>query len=99
MYPVRFTAKGSGGNCCPNPERSAQVAAEYSSGGLNDEMADKPSTSDQSESEFGYCPVRYTRIVPRESNTSTATVREEELLDALLLLYHIGLAPNFKQVR
>ncbi|XP_031262004.1 E3 ubiquitin-protein ligase RKP isoform X4 [Pistacia vera] len=96
-YPIRYAAKGSRGHCSPNPERSAQVAAECSAGNLNDDIADKPSTSDQSESEFGYHPVRHMRIVPRESNTSTTTLREEELLDALLLLYHVGLAPNFKQ--
>jgi Kip1 ubiquitination-promoting complex protein 1 len=75
------------------------VAAECSEGSLNDEIADKPSTSDQSESDFGYCPVRDIRIVHRESDMSSATLREEELLDTLLLLYHIGVAPKFKQVR
>lgn len=98
-YPVRNATKGSRGHCSSVPERSAHVAAECSSGSLNDEIADKPSTSDQSESDFGYHPVRHIRIVPRESNMSAATLKEEELLDALLLLYHIGLAPNFKQVR
>ncbi|TXG60567.1 hypothetical protein EZV62_015140 [Acer yangbiense] len=96
-YPIRCTAKGSRGHCSAVPERSAHVAAECSAGSLNDEIADKPSTSDQSESDFGYCPVRHTRTVPSDSNTSAAILREEELLDALLLLYHIGLAPNFKQ--
>ncbi|KAH7565886.1 hypothetical protein JRO89_XS08G0031300 [Xanthoceras sorbifolium] len=96
-YPIRCTAKGSRGHCSAVPERSAHVAAECSAGSLNDEIADKPSSSDQSESDFGYCPVRHTRTVPRDSNMSAATLREEELLDALLLLYHIGLAPNFKQ--
>lgn len=97
--PIRYTAKGSRGHCSTSPETSAQVAAECSAGTLNDEIADKPSSSDQSEPEFDYRPVQHMRIVPRESNFSTATLREEELLDAMLLLYHIGLAPSFKQVR
>lgn len=95
--PIRYTAKGSRGHCSTSPERSAQVAAECSAGTLNDEIADKPSSSDQSEPEFDYRPVQHMRIVPRESNFSTATLREEELLDAMLLLYHVGLAPSFKQ--
>ncbi|PQM40386.1 E3 ubiquitin-protein ligase RKP [Prunus yedoensis var. nudiflora] len=96
-YPIRYTAKGSHVHCSPIPERSAHVATECSTGNLNDELADKPSSSYQSESEFSYCPVQQLRFVPRENNMSSATLREEELLDVLLLLYHIGLAPNFKQ--
>ncbi|KAE7998172.1 hypothetical protein FH972_002743 [Carpinus fangiana] len=94
--PVRYTSKSSG-HCNHIPERSAHVAAECSAGSLNDEIVNKPSSSDQSESEFGYRSVQHVMNVPRESNMSSATLREEELLDALLLLYHIGLAPNFKQ--
>ncbi|KAI8030390.1 E3 ubiquitin-protein ligase RKP [Camellia lanceoleosa] len=53
--------------------------------------------SDQSESEFGYRPVHQMRIIPMESYLSAAMLKEEELLDAMLLLYHLGPAPNFKQ--
>ncbi|XP_015890975.3 E3 ubiquitin-protein ligase RKP isoform X1 [Ziziphus jujuba] len=95
--PIRYSGKGSRSHCNPIPERSAHVGSECSAGSLNDEIEDKPSSSDQSESEFGYCPVQHIRFVPREGNLSSATLREEELLDVLLLLYHIGLAPNFKQ--
>ncbi|KAE8700087.1 E3 ubiquitin-protein ligase RKP [Hibiscus syriacus] len=95
-YPIRTTTKNSGHHCSAIPERSAQVAAECSTGSLNDEIADKPSSSDRSESEFGYRPVRH-MTVPRDSDLSSSTLREEELLDSLLLLYHIGLAPNFRQ--
>ncbi|CAK7337924.1 unnamed protein product [Dovyalis caffra] len=96
-HQIRYSAKGSRVHCSPIPDRSAHVAAECSEGSLNDEIADKPSTSDQSESDFGYRPVRDIRIVQRESDMSTATLREEELLDTMLFLYHIGVAPNFKQ--
>ncbi|KAG8642914.1 E3 ubiquitin-protein ligase RKP isoform X2 [Manihot esculenta] len=96
-HPIMYTAKASRVHCTPLPERSVHVPAECSAGSLNDEIADKPSTGDHSESEFGYCPMRDMRILPRESDISSATLREEELLDTLLLLYHIGLAPNFKR--
>ncbi|XP_052197848.1 E3 ubiquitin-protein ligase RKP isoform X2 [Diospyros lotus] len=95
--PIRCTGKGSHGHCSTVPERSAHVAAECSSGNLNDEITDKPSTSDQSGPEFGYRPMQQMRIIPLESDSSSATLKEEELLDAMLLLYHLGLAPNFKQ--
>ncbi|XP_057495256.1 retrovirus-related Pol polyprotein from transposon TNT 1-94 isoform X3 [Actinidia eriantha] len=95
--PIRYTARGSQVHCSSIPERSAHVATECSNGNLNDEITDKPSTSGQSESEFGYLPVQQMRIIPTGSNLSSATLKEEELLDAMLLLYHLGPAPNFKQ--
>lgn len=97
--PFRYTSKASQSHCNSIPERSAQVAAECSERNLNDEIADKPSTSDQSDSEFGYRPVQQVRVIALESTSSSSTLVEEELLDAMLLLYHLGLAPNFKQVR
>ncbi|XP_043721494.1 E3 ubiquitin-protein ligase RKP-like [Telopea speciosissima] len=97
--PIQLRSKGSQAFCSPIPERSAHVGAECSSGSLNDDMMDKPSSSDQSEPEFSYRPLQHhLRNVPmRTSHLSSATLREEELFDAMLLLYHIGLAPNFKQ--
>lgn len=97
--PFRCTTRASQSHCNSIPERSAQVAAECSAGNINDEIADKPSTSDQSDSEFGYRSVQHVRVVALESTSSSSTLVEEELLDAMLLLYHLGLAPNFKQVR
>lgn len=97
-HPIRYMAKGARGHCSSIPERSAHVAAECSAGNLNDEIEDKPGTSDQSESQFDFRPMQQMRIVPREINLSPATLKEEELLDAMLLLYHLGVAPNFKQV-
>ncbi|KAI3701683.1 hypothetical protein L6452_26941 [Arctium lappa] len=50
MNPFRYTTKASQSHCSSIPERererTAQVDAECSAGNLNDEMADKPSTSD-----------------------------------------------------
>ncbi|KAI4345187.1 hypothetical protein L6164_012334 [Bauhinia variegata] len=95
--PIKYSAKGSRGHCSSIPERSAHVTAECSDGSLNDEITDKPSSSGQSEPEYGYHRVHHMKTLPKESNMSTATLQEEELLDVLLWLYHIGLAPNFKQ--
>lgn len=97
--PAKYLAKGSRGHCSSIPERPAHVAAECSDGSLNDEITDKPSSSDQSEPEYGYRQVHHMKSVPKDTNMSTDTLQEEELLDALLWLYHVGLAPNFKQVR
>ncbi|GKV25291.1 hypothetical protein SLEP1_g34750 [Rubroshorea leprosula] len=96
-YPIINTAKSSRNHCSSIPERSSHVAAECSTGSLNDEIVDKPSSSDQSESDFGYCPILHLRTIPMESDVPSTILREEELLDAMLLLYHIGLAPNFKK--
>ncbi|KAK1421533.1 hypothetical protein QVD17_23948 [Tagetes erecta] len=95
--PFRYTTKASQSHCNSIPERSTQVAAECSGGNLNDDLVDKPSTSDQSDSEFGYRTVQQMRVVELESTSSSSTLIEEELLDAMLLLYHLGLAPKFKQ--
>ncbi|KAI3866192.1 hypothetical protein MKX03_014918 [Papaver bracteatum] len=83
--PIRSAAKGSRGHCSTIPERSAHFATECSSESLNDDLVDKPTTGHQSESEYGYPPMQQLRSV------------EEELFDGLLLRYHLGLAPNFKQ--
>lgn len=95
--PAKYMSKGSRGHCSAIPERPTHVAAECSDGSLNDEITDKPSSSDQSEPEYGYRQVHHMKSVPKDTNMSTATLQEEELLDAVLWLYHAGLAPNFKQ--
>ncbi|KAL2907202.1 E3 ubiquitin-protein ligase RKP [Bienertia sinuspersici] len=95
--PIRFRAKGSRGHASSIPERSAHVAAECSAGSLNEEITDKPSSSEHPHSQFGYRPVQHSRTVPEGSDNSSATLREEELLDVMLLLYHTGVAPNFRQ--
>ncbi|KAL8193907.1 hypothetical protein R6Q57_026149 [Mikania cordata] len=96
--PFRYTTKAYQSHCSSIPERSAQVAAECSASNLNDDIADKPSTSDRSDSEFGYRLVQQMKVVALESTSSSSTLEEEELFDAMLLLYQLGLAPNFKQV-
>lgn len=95
--PITYMGKGSQSNCNFVTERSTHAAAECSTSNLNDEITDKSSTSDQLETEFGYRPVRQIRLIATSSNLFSTTLKEEELLDAMLLLYHLGLAPNFKQ--
>ncbi|KAL8473676.1 hypothetical protein ACS0TY_030502 [Phlomoides rotata] len=95
--PVRYLMKGSRGSCSSLPDRSSHVTAECSASNLNDEISDKPSTSDHADSEFAFRPIQQLRILPRANTLYSATLKEEELLDAMLLLYHLGLAPNFKQ--
>ncbi|KAF7840013.1 E3 ubiquitin-protein ligase RKP [Senna tora] len=95
--PIKYMTKGSRGHCSSIPERPAHVTAECNDRSLDDEITDKPSSSDQSESEYSYPRVHHMKTVPKESNMSTAMLQEEELLDMLLWLYHVGLATNFKQ--
>lgn len=94
---TRHTVKSSRGLGACIPESSTHVSAECSAGNLNDEIVDKPSSSDQAESEFGFRPVQHLRSVARASHVTSATLIEEELLDAMLLLYHLGLSPYLKQ--
>ncbi|KAI5405191.1 E3 ubiquitin-protein ligase RKP isoform X1 [Lathyrus oleraceus] len=95
--PAKYLAKGSRGHCSSIPERPAHVTAECSDGSLNGEIADKPSSSDQSEPEYGYRQVHHLKSVPKDTDMCMDILQEEELLDALLWLYQFGLAPNFKQ--
>lgn len=94
---IRYTTKSSKGTCSPVPERSAHVAAECSVRSLSDEIADKPSSSDQSETDFGYQSLQHLESVPMTNQLCSGTLREEELLDIMLLLYHLAVAPNFRQ--
>ncbi|CAL0305315.1 unnamed protein product [Lupinus luteus] len=95
--PAKFMAKGSKGHCSSIPERPAHVASECSDENLNDEITDKPSSGNQSEPEYGYRHMHHMKSIPKDTNIIIAMLQEEELLDALLWLYHVGLAPNFKQ--
>ncbi|KAF3794181.1 E3 ubiquitin-protein ligase [Nymphaea thermarum] len=95
--PIKVVSRSPKAHCTAIPERSAHVASECSASSLNDEIVDKPSSSGQSNPAFGYRPVQCNRSVPKTNHASSETLREEELLDAMLLLYHLGLAPNFKR--
>jgi Kip1 ubiquitination-promoting complex protein 1 len=81
----------------PMPERTAHVAAECSGRSLSDEIEDKPSTSTQSEIEYGYQALHNLESMPMTTQSSSEALKEEELLDVMLLLYHLGISPNFRQ--
>ncbi|XP_072990880.1 E3 ubiquitin-protein ligase RKP [Typha latifolia] len=94
---ARFTAKRSKGPCKSMPESSAHVAAECSASSLSDEIVDKPSSSDQTETDFGFQSLHNLASVSMMNQLSSEALKEEELLDIMLLLYHLGVAPNFRQ--
>ncbi|KNA19170.1 hypothetical protein SOVF_064060 [Spinacia oleracea] len=95
--PTRSRAKGSRGHNSSIPEGSVHVASECNPRSLNEEIEDKPSSSEHPHSQFGYRPMQQSRTVTEDSNCSSAILREEELLDVMLFLYHVGVAPNFRQ--
>lgn len=97
--PIKYSGRSFRGHVNTIPECSSHDSAGCSTGSLNEEIEDKPSSSDQPEHETGYREVHHSRFLPKEIDLPSATLREEELLDTMLRLYHIGLAPNFKQVR
>uniref|UniRef100_A0A6V7QWM5 RING-type domain-containing protein n=1 Tax=Ananas comosus var. bracteatus TaxID=296719 RepID=A0A6V7QWM5_ANACO len=94
---VKYSGKVSKGPCKSMPEKSTPVAAECSARSFSDEIVDKPSSSDQSETDFGYRPLHNLGSVPMMDQLSSEALREEELLDIMLLLYHLGVAPKFRQ--
>ncbi|KAK8966827.1 E3 ubiquitin-protein ligase RKP [Platanthera guangdongensis] len=76
-------------------ERS--VTAECAAGSLSGDIADKPSSSDQTETDFGYQILQHPGSEPVVSTSSTDILKEEELLDYMLFMYHLGVAPKFRQ--
>lgn len=94
---IRYTARSSKGPCSSISDRSANVAAECNAGTLSDEIVDKPSSSDHTEADFGYRSLQYLENPPTTSQSSAGMLSEAELLHVMLLLYHLGVAPNFRQ--
>ncbi|RCV14083.1 hypothetical protein SETIT_2G398600v2 [Setaria italica] len=94
---AKYVPSTSKGPCKPMPERPAHVAAECSGRSLSDEIEDKASTSTQSEIEYGYQTLHNLESMPMATQSSSEALKEEELLDVMLLLYHLGISPNFRQ--
>ena len=94
---ARYVPSTSKVPCKPMPDRTAHVAAECSGRSLSDEIEDKPSTSTQSEIEYGYQALHNLESMPMTTQSSSEALKEEELLDLMLLLYHLGISPNFRQ--
>lgn len=94
---ARSTVRSSKAPSSSFSERSAHVAAECSTSSLSDEIEDKPSSSDGPLTGFGYQSLQHLGNAPLTSQLSSEVLRQEELLDVMLLLYHLGVAPNFRQ--
>ncbi|KAL5198175.1 hypothetical protein ABZP36_001687 [Zizania latifolia] len=93
----KYIPSTSKGPYKPMHERSSHVAAECNGRSLSDEIEDKPSTSAQSEIEYGYQALHNLESIPMTNQFSSEALKEEELLDFMLLLYHLGVSPNFRQ--
>ncbi|XP_020257334.1 E3 ubiquitin-protein ligase RKP isoform X2 [Asparagus officinalis] len=94
---VRSSSRSLKGPSSSISERSANVAAECPTRTLSEEIEDKPSSSDRSEVDFEYYSLHHLGNAPLTSQLSSDILRKEELLDFMLLLYHLGVAPNFRQ--
>ncbi|KAG0470148.1 hypothetical protein HPP92_016848 [Vanilla planifolia] len=92
---ARRAARSSKSPCTTLPERS--VTSECTAGRLNDDIVDKPSSSDHTEVDFGCQYMQHMGNKPLASSLSLDLLREEELLDIMLFLYHLGVAPKFRQ--
>lgn len=93
----RSSGRSSKGPSSSISERSDNVAAECSTRTLGEEIEDKPSPSDLSEADFECQLLQHLLDAPMTNQSSSDALREEELLDFMLLLYHLGVAPNFRQ--
>lgn len=96
--PVKFTSKCSNSNGSAIPEREAHVSTECSTRNYNNEIADKPSSSEHSDSGLTYQSIQQSKKAElRVAQVLSGSLREEELLDTMVLLYHLGLAPNLSR--
>ncbi|XP_057860928.2 E3 ubiquitin-protein ligase RKP isoform X2 [Cryptomeria japonica] len=96
--PVKFISKCSNSHGNAIPERAAHVSTECGRRNYNNEIVDKPSSSEHSDSGLTYQSIQQNKQAElRLIQVLSGSLREEELLDTMVLLYHLGLAPNFKQ--
>eukprot|EP00252_Welwitschia_mirabilis_P001548 TRINITY_DN11422_c0_g1_i1.p1 TRINITY_DN11422_c0_g1~~TRINITY_DN11422_c0_g1_i1.p1 ORF type:complete len:749 (-),score=140.82 TRINITY_DN11422_c0_g1_i1:63-2258(-) len=94
---VKSTSKCSSSHHNTMTDRAA-INRDCTSRSFANEVEDKASTSEQSHSEFFYQPVQMREASgPTLTQMSSGSLREEELFDMMVLLYHLGLVPNFKQ--
>lgn len=94
---IGYTSRGLKGFCIPISERSLNVVTLCNSRSLGDEIVDKPSSSNQSDVDTGCRSLPCPESIATTSELSLEVLREEELLDMMLFLYHLGVAPNFRQ--
>ncbi|XP_073388310.1 E3 ubiquitin-protein ligase RKP [Physcomitrium patens] len=83
-----------------NERTSSSISSNYNSGRSCDGcVEDKPSSSGRVDISVSGAPVSrsYDRRGFKSSKELSEAIREEELLDIMLLLYHLGLAQDFKE--
>lgn len=95
---VKFVNRCSSSHGNAIPERPTNVSTECTSSSYGNEIVDKPSSSEQTNSDLRYQPIQQQKNAgSRSTQVISGALREEELFDTMVLLYHLGLAPNFKQ--
>lgn len=79
---------------------TSPMSSNYSGRTCDECVEDKPSSSGMVDVSLEGAPVSrsYKRQGFKPIKELSEAIREEELLDIMLLLYHLGLAQNFKQV-
>uniref|UniRef100_A0A0D6R5Y3 B30.2/SPRY domain-containing protein n=1 Tax=Araucaria cunninghamii TaxID=56994 RepID=A0A0D6R5Y3_ARACU len=96
--PVKFVSKCSSSHGNAIPERATNVTTECSARSYSNEIVDKPSSSEHSDSGLRYQSIQHHKKAGAGlTQVLSGALREEELFDTMVLLYHLGLAPNFKQ--
>ncbi|KAH9296477.1 hypothetical protein KI387_040065, partial [Taxus chinensis] len=96
--PVKFVSKCSSSHGNAIQERETNVSTDCGTRNYDNEIVDKPSSSEHSDSGLSYQSIQHNKKTePRLTQGLSGALREEELFDTMVLLYHLGLAPNFKQ--
>jgi Kip1 ubiquitination-promoting complex protein 1 len=95
---VRVLNKGYNIHVSSVSENSGTSRPEHSRRNCTEDEEEKPSSSGRVDLIFRSPPYYDSRNRSISKAFSSDTVREEELLDIMVLLYHLGVAPNFKQV-
>lgn len=79
---------------------TSPISSNYSGRTCDECEEDKPSSSGRVDVGLDSPPVfqTFTRAGFKPIKELSEAIREEELLDVMVLLYHLGLAQNYKQV-
>ncbi|KAJ7543067.1 hypothetical protein O6H91_09G024000 [Diphasiastrum complanatum] len=78
-------------------ERSSSISADCNERNFESVVDEKPSSSGREESSFRPLVRLVERAAVRPVKELSDAIKEEELLESMLLFYHLGLAQNFKQ--
>ncbi|KAJ7546266.1 hypothetical protein O6H91_08G032800 [Diphasiastrum complanatum] len=94
---ARAPEKSVGSSANVAGERSSSMNADCNEGNFESVVDDKPSSSEREGSNFRPLARLFERAAMKPIRELSDAVKEEELLESMLLLYHLGLAQNFKQ--